>query len=741
MNIYSLLTLMSSYVCLITGVFVYKRDTQNVVNRRFAVLSFTLAVWSFIDYGFCQAHGFDEALVWRKLYSCWPVMIAFVIHYTLFFTGVKRLTESKWFPIALFSSALFLCAIELFTYRISGPPIERWWGWTYSVAPPNPLSSMANLWMGFVVVFAVVMSSIAYRRTSDKQQRKQIRLVLVGLFATAGATLSEAILFELGIRVPPVATISLTFAFCIIGFGIWKYRLFALTPVTAADDIIATMTDALLLVNSIGDILYVNRGAKDLLGYREREIVFKPVVHIFPGREDVPDWISDTLSGAKKIKDEIHYFETSFLTRDGQAVPVSLAGNALRNEDDELQGLLLIGRNVTEQRRAEEETRNLERQFRQAQKTEAIGRLAGGVAHDINNILGAVMGAASALNVELTEGDPRSDDVDSILAACNQGRDLTQNLLGFARKGKYVRERVSLNKIVKETESLLRRTVSKKITFKLELDDLLQRIEGDPGQLQHALMNVCINSIDSMDGQGSLTVKTRNVNLQVADLRDFPDLEPGVYVELEVSDSGAGMDEAILSKVFDPFFTTKPKGKGTGLGLSMVYGAIRNHDGAVRIKSRPGKGTTVVFLLPAIGRPSGNSYPSIRETPVKLRTNGGLILLVDDEPVIRNSSRRLLELMGFDVLMAENGRRAVEIFKEQKSRVSLVILDLIMPEMDGHETYEAITEIDDRIRVLLCSGYAKDRKVEMMLAKGARGFLQKPFDLQALANKIGEVLK
>ncbi|MCP4675785.1 MAG: response regulator [Deltaproteobacteria bacterium] len=741
MNIYAFFSIMSSYVCLITGVFVYRRDTRNVVNRRFALLSITLAIYAFIEYGFCQSHSFEEAMVWRKFYSCWPFIITFVIHYAFFFTGVKRLSENKWFVALLYSFAFFFFIIEITTYKISGPPIEKWWGWTYSIGPSNAIAIAANLWMVLFIGFAVVLTTNAYRRTSDRQQRKQLRLVLVGLFVAGAAVVSESILFDLGLRAPPIATISLTIAFSIIGYGIWKYRLFALTPVTAAEDIIQTMTDALLLVNSIGDILYINRGAKDLLGYKEIEILKKSVKDIFPKEEDIPNWISESLSGDKKGEDEIHYFETSFLTKKRQRVPISLAGNALRDDEGELQGLLLIGRNITAQKRAEEETRDLERQFRQAQKAEAIGRLAGGVAHDINNILGAVMGAASALSVELSHDVPKTKDIDTILAACNRGRDLTQNLLGFARKGKYVREKVSLNKIVRETEALLGRTVSKKIVFKLELDDQLQRIEGDPGQLQHALMNVCINAIDSMAGQGSLTIATCNIGLKEEDIRDFPELEPGMYVEIKVIDSGTGMDEAILSKVFDPFFTTKPKGKGTGLGLSMVYGAIRNHDGAVRIDSRSEYGTTVVFLLPAIGRPSAFSRPETRRTPVKLTTNSGLILLVDDEPVIRNSSRRLLDLMGFEVLIAENGRKAIQIFKEQKSRVSLVILDLIMPEMDGHETYEALMEIDDRVRVLLCSGYTKDYKVETLLAKGARGFLQKPFDLQSLADKVGEALK
>ncbi len=741
MNIYSFLSIMSSYVCLITGVFVYRRDTENIVNRRFAAVSITLAVYAFIEYGFCQSRSFEEAMVWRKLYSCWPLIVTSVIHYAFFFTGVKRITESKWFLAILYSVAFFFFVIEIATYKISGPPIEKWWGWTYSIGPSNAIATASSIWMALFVGFAVVLTTNAYRRTSDRQQRKQIRLVLVGLFVTGSAVISEAILFELGIRVPPISTISLTIAFCTIGYGIWKYRLFALTPVIAAKNVIGTMTDALLLVNSIGDILYVNRGAKDLLGYKEKEIVNRSVKDIFPGQEAVPSWIVESLSGDEKGEDEIHYFETVFVTKDRQKVPISLAGNALRDDEGELQGLLLIGRNITERKRAEEETRNLERQFRQAQKVEAIGRLAGGVAHDINNILGAVMGSASALSVELSHDTLKTKDIDTILSACNQGRDLTQNLLGFARKGKYVREEISLNRIVKETEALLRRTVSKKIVFELELENQLPRIEGDPGQLQHALMNVCINAIDSMEGQGSLTIMTRSTKLEGDDTSDFSELESGKYVEIKVIDSGTGMDEAILSKVFDPFFTTKPKGKGTGLGLSMVYGTIRNHDGAVRIDSRSDYGTTVVFLLPAIGRPSTFSSKEIKKTPVKLSTNSGLILLVDDEPVIRNSSRRLLDLMGFEVLMAENGRKAVEIFKEQKSRVTLVILDIIMPEMDGHETYEALTEIDDKVRVLLCSGYAKDYKIETLLAKGARGFLQKPFDLQSLANKVGEALK
>ncbi len=411
----------------------------------------------------------------------------------------------------------------------------------------------------------------------------------------------------------------------------------------------------------------------------------------------------------------------------------------LRKEQLEL-ALASSRREIIERRRAEEEKQALEEQLRQTQKMEAIGRLAGGVAHDMNNVLGAIMGSASVLSNETGSKNPISEDVKNILSACLKGRDLTRDLLGFAHKGKYVNENVSLNRIAQKTRALLARTFPKKITVELLLDSELKPVEGDPSQIEHALMNVCINASDAMQGEGTLTIATNNAVLSPGRDARLKQLPLGNFVELRVADTGAGMGRETLKMVFEPFFTTKPKGKGTGLGLSMVYGAIKNHGGAVYLDSRPGEGTVVTFLLPAAPLQKNLEHKKRRDTPVTYTGSGG-VLLVDDEQIVRNSSKRLLERMGFSVFLAEDGNSAVDIYKTHRNSIVLVLLDQIMPVMDGNETFHALRKLDPEVKVLLCSGYAKDERIEQLLDQGACGFVEKPFDMQSLSRELSRVLE
>jgi len=341
--------------------------------------------------------------------------------------------------------------------------------------------------------------------------------------------------------------------------------------------------------------------------------------------------------------------------------------------------------------------------------------------------------------VEMETHDPRREDLRNIIMACRKGRDLTQDLLGFARKGKYVKESISLNDIAADAKSLLSRTFTKKIHIELNLADDLSSIEGDRNQIHHALMNVCINGADAMKNGGVLSISTENISLETVDAKVIGNLDPGRYAMLKVRDTGMGMDEDTLKKAFDPFFTTKPEGEGTGLGLSMVYGVLENHGGKVTIASKQGRGTTVTFYLPALDHSEQRHAMLPSEKPVMAPAGGG-VLLIDDEQTIRSSAKRLLERLGYQVFLAEDGRSGLDMYQKNRSAISLVILDLIMPDVDGHETFEKLIAIDPTVKVLLLSGYSKDEKVERLLAKGALGFAMKPFDLKTLSEILKKTL-
>jgi two-component system, cell cycle sensor histidine kinase and response regulator CckA len=426
------------------------------------------------------------------------------------------------------------------------------------------------------------------------------------------------------------------------------------------------------------------------------------------------------------------------LTSYGEVTAVGHYALNARTQVTRFTGTVGIIKDISERMRAEAEKTALEMQLQQSQKMEAIGRLAGGVAHDMNNVLGAIMGSASALEFEKNLDETQREDVDNILVACRKGRDLTRDLLGFARKGKYIKEAMSLNEIAEEVQSLLTRTISKTIRVVTDLSPDIAFVEGDRSQIHHALMNVCINGADAIEGNGTLTIKTCSLSVHDTNRATYNGVSPGDYVKLTVTDTGSGIDAETINKVFEPFFTTKPKGEGTGLGLSMVYGVIKNHGGSVTISSAR-NGTTVTFLLPAVPDVEiGVQEKS--DTKISSYPRNGSILLVDDEKIIRNAAKRLLQQMGHDVVQADGGKRAIEIFKDRKHEISVVLLDILMPDMDGIDTYEALVEMEPTVNVVLISGYSKDDRVEKLLASGAVQFVPKPFDVEILAKTIRRAL-
>lgn len=395
--------------------------------------------------------------------------------------------------------------------------------------------------------------------------------------------------------------------------------------------------------------------------------------------------------------------------------------------------LRLRERQQTDLRRQE-----LEDQLRQAQKLEAVGVLAGGVAHDMNNVLGAITSIASLASERLEPESALHQDISDILAAARRGSALTRNLLGFARQGTRFTERFRMEMTVDSIAHLLRRTISKQIELRVESTSDLDDIVGDQGQLSHVLMNLCINAVDAMQGHGLIVIRANNlwVAPEVALRHDIP---VGRYIELSVEDDGAGIPPEVLPRVFEPFFSTKSSNERSGLGLSMVYGTVRDHGGAVAIESTVGRGTKVRVLLPSqIKRPASVAPASVRAVrPTETRRT---ILLVDDEPLLRSAARRIIKGMGFEALVAANGAEAVAVFRRQRDSIALVVLDVAMPVMGGRDCFWRLREIDPEIPVLVASGYAKHGDVDELLSAGATGYLSKPYDRDQMVTAIHRCL-
>lgn len=386
------------------------------------------------------------------------------------------------------------------------------------------------------------------------------------------------------------------------------------------------------------------------------------------------------------------------------------------------------------------EERTLAAKLQHSQQMKALGTLAGGVAHDMNNVLTVVLGLSSLLESELEEDDPKLQDVQQIKGAARRGQSLVKNLLGFARRGKYQQRKVSLNRTVKELVAVLQRTIPKRIVVDTALEPALADIDCDPSQVSHAIMNLCLNSADAIEGRGRITLITRNTYLDESSPKNSS-LEAGRYVELQVVDDGMGMDQETTSRAFEPFFTTKDVGKGTGLGLSMVYGTVENHGGAASLTSTEGQGTVVTLLFPAaIDEVAEGTARYAKPAPQRGR---GKLLVVDDESYLRDLAQRLLGPAGYQVLLAEGGQQALEVYGKAQGSIDLVLLDLSMPEMDGEECFARLQQQDPEVRVLICTGHGSNEAVEKMIGQGALGLICKPFVYdelwKAVAAALGEV--
>jgi two-component system cell cycle sensor histidine kinase/response regulator CckA len=479
---------------------------------------------------------------------------------------------------------------------------------------------------------------------------------------------------------------------------------------------------------------YLDQNVKEILGYRDSEIpneidVWSEYVHP-EDKQSVMETFQAHIDG--KIPEFV--FEHRMIHKDGSVRWIMARGTAMRNAQGNPIRVIGTDTDITALKQAVEEKKKLEEQVQQAQRLEAVGTLAGGIAHDFNNLLMAIQGNTSLLLYDMDPYHPHFDAINSIEKSVRSGAKLTNQLLGYARKGKYRIEPIKLNQLVEETADAISRT-RKEIIIQHELSEDLFAIAADHGQIEQVLFNLYINAADSMPNGGKITIKTLNVTH--ADMRNkLYDPKPGNYVQLTVTDTGIGMDKRTQERIFEPFFTTKEMGRGAGLGLASVYGIVKSHGGYIEIGSEKGHGTTFTIFLPACSK----EIPRTIKSSDRIIEGSGTILLVDDEEIVLETGVKLLERLGYSVLKAGSGIEAVEVYKNNKEAIDLVILDMIMPEMGGGETYGKMITINPIVKVLLSSGYSIDGKAAEILKRGCKGFIQKPFNLQKLSGKIEEIL-
>ena len=478
--------------------------------------------------------------------------------------------------------------------------------------------------------------------------------------------------------------------------------------------------------NLRGDtILFANSQFESLTGFSKEELFdvgFYSLVH----PED-RIWVTERERRRENGEEVPEHYEIRLMRKNGQ-----LLWCEIRSRRVILKGQPTILGNIIDIT----ERKTMARELLETKKMESISTLAGGIAHDFNNLLGGILGYASLLLSDMPESHPYYADIETISRTAKRAAELTSRLLAFARGGKYQVRRLNINNIISQILPILKENMDQTMILDTNFHSDIWLVSGDAIQIQQAILNICINGIDSLRGHGKISIETHCVSLDSISVKETAVLEKGDYVQVIISDNGQGMDDRTKNRVFEPFFTTKTAGDGAGLGMAMVYGVIKNHGGGINIKSEIQLGTTVTLYLPRIVQ-----EPKTAITSVQKKTKlGNRILLVDDELVIREVGQRMLERGGFSVITAENGIEALKIFEKEHDNIDLVLLDWMMPFMGGKECSRRLKEILPSVLICFLSGYSPEDKPEL-LQMGNQFFIQKPFQTEILIKTIQKILQ
>ncbi|MGD9235689.1 MAG: PAS domain S-box protein [Desulfobacterales bacterium] len=484
-----------------------------------------------------------------------------------------------------------------------------------------------------------------------------------------------------------------------------------------------------------GNLSFFNDPLCKILGYARRDLEGKNI-NTFTAPNTIRK-MNEIYTQVKKTGEPIRVTDYDALGKDGREIALELTASLLRDTSDTPVGFRGVLRDVSDRKEAEAEKKKLEIQVQQAQKMESIGTLAGGIAHDFNNILMGIQGNASLMAIKTDASHPSYEKIKNIETYVENGTELTRQLLGFARRGKYHAITTDINDVIEKSARMFGRT-KKEIRIHLDLVPDIWTVEVDRGQIEQALLNLYVNAWQAMPDGGNLSLKTENVVLGVDFINSQPyKVEAGDYIKITVTDSGIGIDKQTQARIFEPFFTTKEMGRGTGLGLASVYGIIKNHGGYINVYSESRQGTTFTIYLPASAKVI---QPEVRTVTPIVVTGNGIILLIDDEKMIIDVGRELLQELGYDVLTASSGREAIEVYRQKHAQVDLVIMDLIMPGLSGGETYDRLKEINTDVKVLLSSGYSINGQAAKIMERGCDGFIQKPFNINQLSEKIQSII-
>ncbi len=485
--------------------------------------------------------------------------------------------------------------------------------------------------------------------------------------------------------------------------------------------------------------LVVNQRCAEMLGYTLDEI--GPHIRWYEEslHPDEKPGIIERMTAHLRGKTPLFEAEHRLLTKSGDWIWVLSRGRVVERDEDG-KAVRVTGTNldITRRKQAEEQRARLETELRQSQKMDAIGRLAGGISHDINNLLTAISVSADLMSMDIVENDPLHRECDEIRKAVEQATSMTSQLLAFSSKQMLEPKVLDLNEVVHRVQGMLRRLIGEHIELEALLDTDTGQVRADSGQLEQILMNLVLNARDAMPQGGKLTIETAEVTLGEDYAREHIDAEPGPYVMLTVSDTGHGMDEETQSHIFEPFFTTKEADLGTGLGLSTVFGVVKQSKGRISVSSEPGRGTTFTIYLPSV--PDRPEAEEARQAQPETLRGTETVLLVEDEQMVRRAVRDVLQRSGYKVLVASNAGEALLISEQHTGFIHLLLTDVVMPRMSGPDLVERLDPWHPEMKVLYVSGYTDNAIAEHGVLDPGVALLQKPFSVESLLQKIRQVL-
>jgi len=497
-----------------------------------------------------------------------------------------------------------------------------------------------------------------------------------------------------------------------------------------------SMTDGFVYVDMQGHILETNESYRKMLGYPEEELTRLTYRDLTP--EKWHAFEEGIVQEQVLLKGYSDVYEKEYRKKDGTIFPVELRTFLLCNDAGESEGMWAIVRDISERKKAEQTQKTLEAQLHQAQKLETVGRLAGGVAHDFNNMLAIIFIAVEMIRNALDEASPILTFVRDIDYAAKRARDITRQLLAFSRKQMISPRPCDMNELIADMEKSLARLIGEDIELRFVPQQDLGQVRIDPTQVDQILVNLAVNARDAMPQGGKLTIETANIDIGEEFGREHVGFTPGRYVRLVVSDTGCGMDKETLEHIFEPFYTTKEEGKGTGLGLATIYGIVKQNQGFIDVYSEVGVGTSFKIYLPRMAD-AGESVVAEQDITVA-STGRGSILIVEDDEVLCRSARTILESLGYVVTSAMTPSEALTIVKQRKDRIDLLITDVVMPGMSGVQLADQISSLHPAIKVLYMSGYTAEAIVHRGVLDEGIHFIQKPFRTGDLATKIRELL-